>query len=146
MLRTGKRMAARRTEIVLRFRPAPFALFASRPEGAGSVDEIVLSVAPDHGIDIAFDVKRPGPDLVPARAVTRFRFDEAFEERPNVGYEALLYDCMIGDATLFQRADTIEEAWRIVDPAVNGNARPRVAAYAAGSDGPEEAQALLGRR
>ena len=146
VVQTGKRMKDRRTRIVLRFHPVPFDLFAAEDGGKAMQDEIVLSIAPEHGIDIAFDVKRPGPDFVPARAETRFRFDEAFSDQPNVGYEALLYDCMMGDATLFQRADTIEEAWRIVDPALTGDARPALDFYAAGSDGPDAAKALLGQR
>ena len=146
LLRTGKRMAARRTEVALRFRPAPHDIFAQAGDVAegdtGTIDEITLAVAPRQEIEIAFDVKRPGPKMVPARAVTRFAFADAFEEAPNVGYEALLYDCMIGDATLFQRADTIEEAWRIVDPALSGPARPKVEPYATGSDGPTGAARL----
>ena len=141
LIRTGKRMTARKTEIALRFREAPVDLFSDASEKAGTVDEIILSIAPRQGIEIAFDVKRPGPKMVPARAVTRFDFRDAFEERPNVGYEGLLYDCMMGDATLFQRADTIEEAWRIVDPAL-GSAKPKLKTYAAGSDGPKAADAL----
>lgn len=143
VLQTGKRMKARHTQIVLRFRPAPYDLFASEDGGMATQDEIVLLIGPNQGIHIDFDVKRPGPDFIPARAQTSFRFDDAFEDRPNVGYEALLYDCMMGDATLFQRADTIEEAWRIVDPALNGDARPDLQFYAAGSEGPEDAQLLF---
>ena len=135
VVRTGKRLHTRRTQIVLRFRPTPFDLFAAEGHGVAEQDQIVLSIAPDNGIDISFAVKRPGPGFVPARAETHFRFDEAFEERPNVGYEALLYDCMIGDATLFQRADTIEEAWRIVDPALNADAKLNLQFYEAGSEG-----------
>ncbi len=142
LLRTGKRMAARKTEIALRFRETPVDIFSEAGSKAGTVDEIVLSIAPEQAIEIAFDVKTPGPKMIPSRAATRFAFAEAFEERPNVGYEALLYDCMTGDETLFQRADTIEQAWRIVDPALEGDAKPKVETYATGSDGPKAADAL----
>lgn len=137
VVRTGKRMAARETQIVLRFRPAPYDLFAGKEDGPARRNEIELTIAPETGIEFGFAVKRPGPGFTPAQALTRFRFDEAFEDRPNVGYEALLYDCMLGDATLFQRADTIEEAWRIVEPALKGNARPDLQFYDAGSAGPD---------
>ena len=101
LLRTGKRMTARRTEVVIHFRAAPFALFPEVPRGRDSSDRITLSVAPEQAIEIRFDVKRPGPEMALGPAATRFEFHDAFEERPNVGYEALLYDAMIGDATLF---------------------------------------------
>ncbi|MEF2070286.1 glucose-6-phosphate dehydrogenase [Consotaella aegiceratis] len=135
-LRTGKRLAARRTEIALYLKPAPFALFPEAPRGAATSDMIVLSIGPQQGIEIVFDVKRPGPTMDIAKAATRFDFQESFEERPNVGYEVLLYDCMRGDTTLFQRADTIEASWRIVDPVLrNGQSSPPEI-YAAGTPGP----------
>ena len=141
VLRTGKRMAERSTRIVLRFHPEPRGLFDPSGAGARAGDEIAIDVDPRTGIDFSFDVKKPGHALVPARVTTRFRFDEAFEARPNVGYEALLYDCMTGDATLFQRAETIEEAWRVVGPVLTGEARPALLTYAAGTDGPDAAEA-----
>lgn len=135
VLRTGKRMAARRTEIVLRFRAPPCALFETVPRAEDTSDRIVIGIDPVEGVEIGFDVKRPGPEMALAPIVSRFRFDEAFAERPNVGYEVLLYDAMTGDATLFQHADTIEAAWAVVDPVLGGE-RPPIEPYAAGTDGP----------
>ena len=142
VLRTGKRLRARATRVVLQFRPAPYQLFEGVPEGGDTSDRITIEIGPDQAIEIAFDVKRPGPHLELAKAATRFDFADAFAEEPNVGYEALLLDCMEGDATLFQRADTIEAAWAIVDPVLGGRSRPVVEPYAAGSDGPAAAEKL----
>ena len=142
VLRTGKRLGARATRVVLQFRPAPYELFPGVPEGGDTSDRITIEIGPDQAIEIAFDVKRPGPHLELAKATTRFDFADAFAEEPNVGYEALLLDCMEGDATLFQRADTIEAAWAVVDPVLAGRSRPAVKPYAAGSDGPASANDL----
>ncbi|WOI58044.1 glucose-6-phosphate dehydrogenase [Palleronia sp. LCG004] len=138
LLRTGKRLAARRTEIVVHLRPAPFALFPNTPQRTDSASRIIFSIDPKHGIEIAFDVKQPGPDVTLAPAATWFSFDKGFDRSPTVGYEALLYDCMLGDATLFQRADTIEAAWRIVDPVLNHAQDAVPAFYEAGGDGPDD--------
>lgn len=141
LLRTGKRMAARRTEIVVHLRAPPFLLFPDVPRGSETSDRIVIGIDPVAGIEVAFDVKRPGATLALAPVATRLRFGDVFAEHPNVGYEVLLYDAMTGDATLFQRADTIEAAWAVVDPVLSG-ASPALHAYAAGTDGPDMAKTL----
>jgi glucose-6-phosphate 1-dehydrogenase len=74
----------------------------------------------------------------------RFRYTDAFQMAPNVGYETLIYDCLIGDPTLFQRADMIEASWAAVDPAIRQAGEPPEM-YAAGSDGPQGAHDLLAR-
>ena len=81
------------------------------------------------------------------RVETSLRYKNFFEERPNVGYETLLYDCMMGDATLFQRADAIEASWRAVQPLLDswGGGEGTVEEYAAGSQGPGSADELLAR-
>jgi glucose-6-phosphate 1-dehydrogenase len=82
------------------------------------------------------------------RVSTEFMYDDFFDEPPNVGYETLLYDCMIGDATLFQRADQIESSWAAVQPtrdAWNSGGGDPLEIYPAGSDGPAAADALLAR-
>ena len=142
LMRTGKRMTARRIEVAVHLRAAPFALFPEVPQGRDNSDRITLSVAPEQAIEIAFDVKRPGPEMALGLAATRFDFHDAFEERPNAGYEALLHDAMTDDATLFQRADTIEAAWAMVDGVLSGEGRPAPEPYAAGTDGPEAAAHL----
>jgi glucose-6-phosphate 1-dehydrogenase len=78
---------------------------------------------------------------------TALQYKDFFKESPNVGYETLLYDCMMGDATLFQRADYIESSWRVVQPLLDawGKGEGQVEDYAAGSEGPAGADALLKR-
>ena len=142
LIRTGKRMSARRTEIAFRFRPPPCALFAGAPEAQSEIaDTLVLGIAPTQDVSLSLDVKRPGPKLTLAPVTLDMRYADAFGAEANVGYEALLYDAMTGDQTLFQRADTIEAAWAVLDPVVTGE-RPEVVTYAAGTDGPTQATDL----
>ena len=142
LLRTGKRMSARRTEIAFRFRPAPCALFGAAPRSVEeTADMLVLGIAPTQDIALGLDVKTPGPELALAPVALEMRYDDAFGPEANVGYEALLHDAMRGDPSLFQRADTIEAAWAVVDPLLTSD-RPPVRPYPAGTDGPAEADAL----
>ncbi len=146
-LRTGKKMANRRTEIVVHFRQAPYAMFRDTPVDQLTPNVMVFSVQPREGLTMAISAKRPGPTMKLAGVDLRFRYEDAFEVTPNVGYETLLYDCMKGDATLFQRADNIEAGWAAVQPAIDGatDGSIPVEDYAAGSTGPKGADDLLGR-
>ena len=85
----------------------------------------MIAIQPDEGISLQFEVKRPGPEVMLATVRMNFAYSDWFPKEPNVGYETLLYDVMIGDATLFHRADMVEEAWRVVqpDPRCLGEAR-----------------------
>jgi glucose-6-phosphate 1-dehydrogenase len=151
-IRTGKHMTARNTEIAIRFKQAPFTAFHDTPVDALRSNWLVLRIAPDEGISLQFEVKRPGPVMDLAAVKMDFRYDDWFPKEPNVGYETLIYDIMCGDQTLFMRADMVEQAWRIVQPVLDAWADDRPAelpAYKAGSAGPNEADALLehdGRR
>ncbi len=80
---------------------------------------LVLRIQPDEGISLQFEVKRPGPVVDLAAVRMDFSYRDWFPREPNVGYETLIYDCMIGDQTLFQRADMVEEAWRVVQPVLD---------------------------
>jgi glucose-6-phosphate 1-dehydrogenase len=105
-------------------------------------------VQPNEGISLQFEVKRPGPVLDLAAVRMEFQYKDWFPAEPNVGYETLLYDVMIGDATLFQRADMVEATWRVVQPILDAWAAAvpgDFPNYAAGSEGPEAAAALLRR-
>ncbi|KAB0678492.1 glucose-6-phosphate dehydrogenase [Aureimonas leprariae] len=145
-LRTGKRMAARRTEIALHFRPAPTRIFKDTPVSDTVPNVLRLQMDPEQGIRTEFSAKIPGPAMRLGAVATTFRYGDFFEERPNVGYETLLYDCMMGDATLFQRADAIEGAWRVVEPLIESwGAGGEPDGYAVGSQGPAAADRLLGR-
>ena len=86
---------------------------------------LVLRIAPDEGISLQFEVKRRGPVMDLAAVKMDFRYDDWFPKEPNVGYETLLYDVMIGDPTLFMRADMVEQAWRIVQPVLDAWAEGR---------------------
>ncbi len=145
-LRTGKRMSARATEVAIRFKPAPFAPFADTDLAAMPPNWLVLDVQPEERIALQFEVKRPGPAMALATAAMSFRYADWFPRLPNVGYETLIYDCMIGDQTLFQRADMVEETWRVVQPVLDAWAEgppPHFPNYAAGQDGPDAAHRLL---
>jgi glucose-6-phosphate 1-dehydrogenase len=145
--RTGKRMSHRTTEIAIRFKQAPYAAFQNTPVEALQPNWLVLRIAPDEGISLQFEVKRRGPLVDLAAVKMDFHYDEWFPKEPNVGYETLLYDVMIGDPTLFMRADMVEQAWRIVQPVLDAWATDKtdVPGYDSGSDGPKAADELLAR-
>ena len=146
-LRTGKNMESRRTEIVVHFRQAPYALFKDTPVDKLTPNIMVFSIQPKEGLTLAISAKQPGPVMRLAGVDLRFRYEDAFTVTPNVGYETLLYDCMKGDTTLFQRADNIEAGWAVVEPALKGAADGsiKVEDYASGTAGPAGADALLQR-
>jgi glucose-6-phosphate 1-dehydrogenase len=145
-LRTGKRMSRRYSEIAIRFKHAPYAPFEETHVETLPPNWLVLQIQPDESISLQFEVKRPGPVVDLAAVRMEFKYRDWFPREPNVGYETLIYDCMIGDQTLFQRADMVEETWRVVQPVLDAWAAkpPRlVPNYAAGTDGPHAAVQLL---
>ena len=146
-LRTGKRLAVRRTEIAVHFKQAPYALFRDTPVEKLTPNIMVLHIQPREGVTIQFSAKRPGPRVWLGGVRMNFDYADFFQEGPSTGYETLIYDCLIGDATLFQRADNIEGGWRAVQPARDAweAGEGTVYHYPAGSAGPREAAALLAR-
>ena len=146
-IRTGKRMTLRRTEIVIRFKQAPHALFRDTPVDKLTPNVMVIHVQPSEGITLNISAKVPGPTLRLGRVAMDFRYADYFQTPSNTGYETLLYDVMIGDATLFQRADNVEAGWQVVQPILDAVAAGHTAVepYAAGSAGPAAADALLDR-
>jgi len=145
-LRTGKRLPKRLTEIAIRFKDAPLMLFRETPTGELRDNWMVLQIQPDEGIRLRFNAKRPGPEMLLDSVAMDFRYADWFKQAPAVGYETLLYDCIQGDATLFQRADQVEASWRVVDPLLKAWTEPPAEAfpnYAAGSAGPVAAAKLL---
>jgi glucose-6-phosphate 1-dehydrogenase len=147
-LRTGKHMSRRYSEIAIRFKPAPYAPFEDTDVAALPPNWLVLHIQPDEGIALQFEVKRPGPVVDLAAVEMAFHYSDWFPQEPNIGYETLLYDAMIGDQTLFNRADMVEETWRVVQPVLDAWADdlPRqFPNYASGTDGPHAADALLRR-
>jgi glucose-6-phosphate 1-dehydrogenase len=147
-LRTGKHMSQRNTEIAIRFKQAPYTAFQDTPVDTLRPNWLVLRISPDEGISLQFEIKRRGPVVDLAAVKMDFHYDDWFPKEPNVGYETLIYDVMIGDPTLFMRADMVEQTWRIVQPVLDAWAKKSASdlpIYPAGSAGPTEADALLAR-
>lgn len=146
-IRTGKSLATRHSEIVIQFKRPPFVLFRNTPVERMTANRIVIHIQPDEGITQEFAAKTPGPVINTSRVEMSFNYQDFFGSQPSTGYERLLYDCMIGDATLFQRADMVEESWKVVTPILNAwkNESDGVPTYAAGSWGPRESDELMER-
>jgi glucose-6-phosphate 1-dehydrogenase len=147
-LRTGKALGIKRTEIAIKFKQAPFAMFRDTPVDRLSQNYLVISTEPTEGIELQFNTKVPGPSINIDGVEMKFRYKDYFKAEPATGYETLIYDCMIGDNILFQRADSVEAGWQAVQPFLDAwkKAGARgLKIYDAGSEGPEEADDLLAR-
>ena len=112
-IRTGKRMPKRVTEISIQFKRAPFLLFRQTSVEQLQPNRLVLYLQPDEGISLSFGAKIPGPLVRIGGVKMDFQYKDYFGTTPSTGYERLLYDCMLGDATLFQRSDMVETAWGV---------------------------------
>ena len=144
-LRTGKRMGARRSEIVVQFKPPPVAIFG--PE-AGEPNRLVLRLQPDEGVRLWLNVKEPGPGGLRVKPVPlNLSFADAFTERYPDAYERLLMDVVRGNLQLFMRRDEVDAAWRWADAllAAWGEQGGEPYAYAAGSNGPTQSALLMDR-
>jgi glucose-6-phosphate 1-dehydrogenase len=145
-LRTGKRLPKRVTEITIQFKRAPLLLFRMTNVEKLEPNRLTLHLQPDEGISLSFGAKIPGPLVRLGDVHMDFNYKDYFNATPQTGYERLLYDCMLGDATLFQRSDMVETAWRIVNPIQDvWDALPprKFPNYPAGSWGPKESEELL---
>ena len=142
-LRTGKRLTHRTTKIVITFRCPPVSVFQPVALSCAiHANALVITIQPDEGFDLSFEVKAPGQPLTLQTQRLHFRYAEAFAPLPD-GYETLLLDVLAGDQTLFVRADEVEASWRVFAPILE--TRPPAQPYAAGTWGPEAADALLAR-
>jgi glucose-6-phosphate 1-dehydrogenase len=147
-LRTGKALGVKKSEVIVRFKQAPLTLFQDTPVERLTPNDLTLMIQPDEGVSLRFGAKVPGPVMRIGDVEMKFNYCHYFKAEAQTGYETLLYDCMIGDASLFQRADNIESAWRIIQPLLDDwSARHKEALplYSAGSQGPEEANQLIER-
>nr|WP_314581244.1 glucose-6-phosphate dehydrogenase [uncultured Pseudomonas sp.] len=145
-LRTGKRMSVRDTEIAICFKPAPYAQFRDTDVDRVEPNFLKIQIQPDEGMWFDLQAKKPGPTLEMQTIELGFAYKDFFEMQPSTGYETLIYDCLTGDQTLFQRADNIENGWRAVQPFIDAWAKdPHVEMYKAGEDGPSGADELLAR-
>ena len=147
-VRTGKRMPAKHSSIIIQFKKAPFVLFRETSIEKLTTNRIVIHIQPDEGITLHFGAKVPGPVVNMGAVDMDFNYLDHFGEQVATGYERLLFDCMIGDATLFQRADMVEASWRVVTPvldvwkAIPARDFPN---YPAGTWGPRDADVMLER-
>ena len=146
-IRTGKRMATRHSSIVIEFKKAPFMLFSETDVERLRTNRIVIHIQPDEGITLHFGAKIPGPIVNIGPVDMDFDYADYFGEQASTGYERLLFDCMIGDATLFQRADMVEASLahrragaRRLERACPARDFPN---YPAGRWGPKESDELL---
>jgi glucose-6-phosphate 1-dehydrogenase len=147
-LRTGKAMARRRTEVAIKFKEAPFAMFRATEIDRLAQNFLTIGIQPEETIALQFNAKVPGPAMALEGVEMTFNYKDYFAAAPSTGYETLIYDCMLGDALLFQRADGVEAGWRAVQPFLDAwheMGGKGLATYAAGSEGPPEAAALLAR-
>ena len=147
-LRTGKSMTRRTSEIAIQFKHAPFALFRDTAVDSLTPNVLALQIQPDEGASLQFSAKKPGPDIQLGGVRMNFRYKDYFKAAPSTGYETLVYDCMIGDQTLFQRADSVEAGWSVVQPILDlwrDDRNVPLDMYEAGSSGPESADQLLWR-
>jgi glucose-6-phosphate 1-dehydrogenase len=147
-LRTGKALGVKRTEIAIKFKQAPFAMFRDTPVDRLSQNYLIISTEPTEGIALQFNTKVPGPAINIDGVEMKFRYKDYFQAEPSTGYETLIYDCMIGDNILFQRADGVEAGWQAVQPFLDAwkNAGGKgLKIYEPGSEGPEEANDLVER-
>jgi glucose-6-phosphate 1-dehydrogenase len=147
-LRTGKALRAKQTEVAIKFRQAPVAMFRETPVDRLAENFLVIRIQPDECIGLEFNAKIPGPSIAIGGVGMTFKYGDYFEATPSTGYETLIYDCMIGDAILYPRADGIEAGWRIVQPFLDAwrdAGADGLGTYRAGSEGPSEADQLLAR-
>ncbi len=144
-LRAGKRLPRRLTEIAVEFRQAPLHLFpATRGEGSPP-NALVMTIQPDEGMALRFYSKVPGQEMNVRPVVMEFRYGSSFGVDPPEAYERLLLDAMLGDTTLFTRADEVEHSWRFFTPVLEAWAAGpagRIEDYESGTWGPPGADAL----
>lgn len=146
-IRTGKRMARRKTQIAIKFKGIPSQLLQDTPFKNPPPNWLLLHIQPNEGIALEFGAKIPGPEVKVGEVRMDFRYKDFFGSAPSTGYETLIYDVMVGDPTLFQRADNIEAGWRVVQPLLDAwsGSDGDLEMYSAGSQGPAGANKLLAR-
>jgi glucose-6-phosphate 1-dehydrogenase len=147
-IRTGKRLAKHSTEIAVQFKRAPFQLFRGTDVGKLGSNRLIIHIQPDEGISLEFSAKIPGSTVRIGSVAMDFEYSEHFGNKPNTGYETMLYEAMQGDLTLFNRFDSVDASWSVLTPILDvWHALParNFPNYAAGSWGPKEADELLAR-
>jgi len=146
LLRSGKAMSCRTTQIVIQFRRPPHIMFDVDPVRQIQANRLVIQVQPAEGVFFSLQQKVPDQGMKLREMNLSFRFDEAFDGRMPEAYERLLLDAITGDASLFARSDEVEMAWRIIDPiqkAWDSGQGPELATYPIGEWGPHDESARL---
>ncbi len=145
-VRSGKRLPKRVTEIAVQFKKTPHHLFRTLSADHQDHNNIVIRVQPDEGISLKFSSKVPGSAMRMRPVTMDFRYGSSFGGRLADAYTRLILDCMLGDATLYARGDSVDVAWSLITPIHEGwksNPQSRVYEYPAGSWGPKEADEML---
>ena len=145
-LRTGKRLPKRVSEIAIQFKCAPLMLFRETSIERLNPNLLVIKIQPDEGISLRFEGKVPGPTMRLGTVRMQFQYEDYFGRQAHTGYETLLYDCMLGDSTLFHRSDMVEAGWRVVMPILDlwkALAPRNFPNYPANSWGPQDADELI---
>jgi glucose-6-phosphate 1-dehydrogenase len=145
-LQTGKRLAKRVSEIVIRFHRTPHMIFR-RGDISADPNLLIIRIQPDEGISLIVEAKQPGPDLKISPVTLQFKYHDVFGGEPPEAYERLLLDAIHGDPTLYSRGDWIEQAWRLTQPILDhwATAPAPLPQYEAGSWGPNEADTFIAR-
>ena len=146
LLRHGKRLPKRATEVAIKFKTPPLALFRGTDVPGVCTNLLIIRIQPDEGISLRFGAKQPGVGMKIDNVQMDFSYEEAFDERIPEGYERLLLDSLIGDPTLFTRADEVRAMWRWADTLLEGwdtIGAPTFPNYAAGSWGPADAARIF---
>ena len=130
---------------MIQFRRAPHIVFREKDVQA---NRLILNIQPDEGISVSFGAKRPGTEMSIGNVTMNFSYKEGFGDSSRSAYATLLNDCVRGDATLFDRGDSVEAAWSLVDPILDVWSAAKSATvpqYSSGSWGPRESDLLLER-
>ncbi|MFZ4724545.1 MAG: glucose-6-phosphate dehydrogenase [Paludibacter sp.] len=144
-IRTGKQLPERVTEVIIHLKPAPHQLFKQRCV-AQSTNMIILRIHPDAGVAVDFGMKIPGAGYKVQNVNMAFHYSDLAENKISEAYERLLLDCMIGDSTLYARADAVKASWKFVDPilqAWKNNPEIPLYFYECNTWGPNESNALF---
>lgn len=148
-LRSGKNLTEKLSQIVIRFKEPPLAMFPMPPDRKMASNLLVLSIQPDEGVHLRFEAKAPDTVAETRSVDMEFHYAESFGPTAiPESYERLLLDALQGDASLFTRADEVETAWGLIDPIVQTwetDQTPPLAGYKPGTWGPSEADSLLAR-
>ena len=144
-IRTGKRLAAKNTEIAVTFKKVPYSTFRSAGLDDIPTNVLLLHIQPQEGISLSFQAKRPGSKICIGTLNMNFNYKDTFGIEMPEAYQRLLLDCMAGDQTLFTREDSVEISWRLLTPVLEAWQNSDIAPYeyAAGSDSYPQADSLI---